>query len=95
MDKLSVNDLTSTRLAKQRGELSLKEDKIEAEALKGFIKAQNTKYNGNIPESVIKDFQSKRKVKSFDKDLKNSLFKVIFRDKEFMDELDRSIAYKK
>ena len=39
LDKHSVNDLTSQRLVKQRGEITLKEDKREAEALNVFLKA--------------------------------------------------------
>lgn len=95
MDKNSVKDLTSQTLAKQRGEYTVKTDKEEEEILQKWMKTQQVKYkDGNIPAKKLKEFKTQRKVLKFHEDLKNQLFRVIFRDPKFMQQLDKTILEK-
>ena len=59
MDKNSVNDLTSQRLAQQKGEFTVESDRIEEEILQKWIKTQEVKYkDGNIPAKKLKEFKT-------------------------------------
>ena len=50
--------------------------------------------SGDIPKSEMEKFARERKIYRFKQFLKNKLFKIIFRDAEFMKALDKSNAEK-
>ena len=82
-------------LAKQREEILLPEDKEEVAALEILKEQMRLKYpSGDIPKSEMEKFARERKIYRFKQFLKNKLFKIIFRDAEFMKALDKSNAEK-
>jgi hypothetical protein len=89
LSKLSANDLTSLRLAQQKNELVLIEDIIEHDAFNKFKESLQFKFpDGKIPKKNLDDFKKNRKVAQFQNFLKSELFKIIFRDTNFMQAVD-------
>ena len=73
-----------------------KEDIEEDKLFQKFKKGLQELYpDGNIPKDKIDGFHKRLKLDRFRESLKNELFFVIFRDKEFMSALDESIKAKK
>ena len=91
-----VKDLTSVALGKNKNIKTKKEDIEEDKLFQKFKKGLQELYpDGNIPKDKIDGFHKRLKLDRFRESLKNELFFVIFRDKEFMSALDESIKAKK
>jgi hypothetical protein len=70
----------------------LHEDLVEEDAFNKFKESLQHKFpDGNIPQKNLDYFKKGRKVAEFQKFLKSELFRIIFRDTDFMKALDSSI----
>ena len=95
LKKNEAVDLTSKKLADQSSELISKEDVQYAEAFEAFKKTLLLKFpDGRIPKRELDRFNLDVKRNYFKQQLQNQLFRVVFRDTEFMKAVDRSVKNK-
>ena len=85
-------DLTSKLLGAQHHLKVSDEDKEYEEALQSYKQSLRHQYpSGEIPDKLVKEFDKNRRIAKFQKNLRDGLFQVVFRDPELMKGIDKQL----